>query len=330
VCRLDSLGDVLLAGPAVRALAALGPVDVLCSHIGAPAAAVLPDVDDVHVFDAPWVLRDAPAVEPASIGTLVATLAARRYVRAAVLTSSHQSALPMALLLRLAGVPEIAAVSLDHAGRLLDHRITGDPDVHEVERTLLVTDALGAPRPDPPSLAVRVAGGIAVHPDRLVVHPGSAAPARTLRSTVWREVVAGAARRGLDVVVTGGPAEGALCADVAGSTPGARVELPSSIDALAALLASAAVVACGNTGPMHLAAALGRPLVVPFAPTVPARRWRPWGVPHVLLGEQDVGCRLCRHVTCPLADQICLGCVDAAAVLHAVDGFTRHTMEVAS
>jgi len=35
-------------------------------------------------------------------------------------------------------------------------------------------------------------------------------------------------------------------------------------------------------------------------------------------------------VTCPLADQICLGCVDAAAVLHAVDGFTRHTMEVAS
>jgi ADP-heptose:LPS heptosyltransferase len=329
VTRLDSLGDVLLAGPAVRALGALGPVDVLCSHIGAPGARVLPGVDEVLTFDAPWVLRDAPDVERDSIESLVATLTARSYTRAAVLTSAHQSALPMALLLRLAGVGEIAAVSLDHAGRLLDHRITGDPDVHEVERALLVTDALGARRPDPPSLAVRVGADVAVHTDRLVIHPGSAAPARTLRPAVWREVAAAAAGR-LDVVVTGGRGEGALCADVAGSTPGVRVELTDTLADLADVLASAAVVACGNTGPMHLAAALGRPLVVPFAATVPAERWHPWGVPHVLLGAPDVDCRLCRHVVCPLDDQLCLSGVDADAVLRAVDGFVRPTMEVVS
>jgi len=331
VTRLDSMGDVLLAGPAVRAVASFGPVDVLCSHIGAPAAAILPDVDEVLTFDAPWVLRDAPGVERAALDALVSTVSGRGYDRAAILTSSHQSPLPLALLLRLAGIPEIAAVSVDHAGRLLDHRITGDPDVHEVERGLLVSDALGAPRPDPPTLAVRVGGDARVRPDRVVVHPGSAAPARTLPATIWRDVAAAASARGYDVVVTGGPGERALCEDVASAAPGrVRVHLPTSLGELAAVLASAAAVSCGNTGPMHLAAAVGRPLVVPFAPTVPAERWRPWGVPHVLLGAQDVGCRGCRHVSCPLEDQICLGGIDAGAVLHAIDGFARPTLEVAS
>jgi ADP-heptose:LPS heptosyltransferase len=199
--------------------------------------------------------------------------------------------------------------------------------VHEVERGLLVATALGAPPVASPRLAVAAGNGVEVRPDRLVVHPGSAAPARTLPAAVWRDVVAAAVGDGLDVVVTGGPGEGPLCAAVAGGVP---VHLPGSLAELAGLLASAAVVTCGNTGPMHLAAAVGRPLVVPFAPTVPATRWHPWGVPHVLLGDQRVTCRLCRHVTCPLAEQRGLGGVDARAVLDAVHRFVRPTMEVAS
>lgn len=332
VARLDSVGDVLLAGPSVQALARLGPVDMLCSRIGAPAAALLPGVADVIAFDAPWVLRDAPSVDATVVADLVARLAGRAFARAAVLTSSHQSPLPLALLLRLAGVAEIAAVSVDHAGRLLDHRITGDPDVHEVERGLLVAEALGARRPDPVRLAVQVGGDVAVDAGRLVVHPGSLAPARTLHPARWRHVVALAARRGFDVVVTGGPGEADLVQTVAGGPRGAATaHLPASLTELAEALASAAVVVCGNTGPMHLAAALGRPLVVPFAPTVPAARWRPFGVPHVLLGDQDVTCRLCRCVSCPLDTQICLSGVDAEVVLDAVDRVARPVLqEVAS
>jgi ADP-heptose:LPS heptosyltransferase len=230
VARLDSVGDVLLAGPAVRALAELGPVDMLCSHIGAPAARLLPGVEEVLEFDAPWVLRDAPAVDAAETAALVTRVAGRDYARGAILTSSHQSSLPLALLLRLAGVPELAAVSLDYPGQLLDHRIPGDPDVHEVERALLVATALGAPRPVTPVLAVRRdAGDAAVRADRLVVHPGSAAPARTLSAATWRDVVAAAAARGLDVVVTAGPGEEALCEDVAAGA--GRVARPSSLAA---------------------------------------------------------------------------------------------------
>ena len=54
--RLDSDGDVLLTGPAVRALAAghPGPIDLLVSPSGLAAARLLPGVRDVLVFDAPW------------------------------------------------------------------------------------------------------------------------------------------------------------------------------------------------------------------------------------------------------------------------------------
>lgn len=328
VARLDSVGDVLLAGPAVAALAARGSVDVLASHIGAPAARLLPGVADVVVFDAPWVLHDAPPVDASVIDELVATVARRRYAAAAILTSSHQNSLPLALLLRLAGVPEIAAISLDYPGRLLDHRIRGDPDLHEVERALLVAAALGAPAPAEPRLAVTAAAGVEPVAGRLLVHPGSAAPARTLAPAVWRDVVLLAGSRGFDVVVTGGERERDLAGFVAGHDAVAAVT--TTLAELASLAASAAVVACGNTGPMHLAAAVGRPVVVPWAPTVPTARWAPWGVPHVLLGDSGIVCRDCRAVVCPLPGQPCLAGVRPGAVVDAALSLAHSELEVSS
>jgi len=60
VARLDSLGDVLLAGPAVRAVAARGQVTMLVRTGLSEAAQLLPGVHDVIEYDAPWVLFDPP------------------------------------------------------------------------------------------------------------------------------------------------------------------------------------------------------------------------------------------------------------------------------
>jgi ADP-heptose:LPS heptosyltransferase len=57
----------------------------------------------------------------------------------------------------------------------------------------------------------------------------------------------------------------------------------TSFAELAEVLAGADAVVVGNTGPAHLAAAVGTPVVSLYAPTVPAVRWRPWQVPHELL-----------------------------------------------
>src|SRR3712207_9331897 len=88
---------------------------------------------------------------------------------------------------------------------------------------------------------------------------------------------------------------------------------------MAALLDGAAAVVVGNTGPAHLAAAVGTPVVSPFSPVVPAVRWAPYGVPTVLLGDQDAPCRLTRARECPVPGHPCLASVTAADVVAAVE-----------
>jgi hypothetical protein len=88
---------------------------------------------------------------------------------------------------------------------------------------------------------------------------------------------------------------------------------------LAGVLAGARVVVVGNTGPTHLAAAVGTPVVCLFAPVVPAERWGPYGVPHVLLGDQKAACAGSRARRCPLAGHPCLDGIGDGQVLAAVE-----------
>ena len=110
VARLDEAGDVLLAGPAVRAVrAAAREVVMLAGPRGREAAELLPGVDRVIEWRAPWIDHDPPPVDADRVGELLHRV--RGVDEALILTSFHQSALPLALLLRLAGVRRIAAIS---------------------------------------------------------------------------------------------------------------------------------------------------------------------------------------------------------------------------
>jgi ADP-heptose:LPS heptosyltransferase len=92
----------------------------------------------------------------------------------------------------------------------------------------------------------------------------------------------------------------------------------TDLAALAETIAGASAVVTGNTGPAHLAAALGTPVVSLFAPTVPAVRWRPWKVPHVLL-YAPVDCAGCRAKKCPVPGHPCLERVSVPAVADALN-----------
>jgi ADP-heptose:LPS heptosyltransferase len=319
--RLDSMGDVVLTGPAVRALAERGEVTYLCSPIGAPAAALLPGVARVELFSAPWVLADPPPVEVRALRDVVRRLRHLRVDEAYLFTSSHQSPLPMALLARCADVPRLAGVSVDHAGRLLDVRIPGDPDLHEVERNLLVARAFGAELADGDDGRLRIgrsAGRRASRP-RVVVHPGAAAPARTWARDRWGALVHLLDAEGWPVVVTGASSEAEWCdAMCAGMSRAVSAAGRTDLRGLLELLDGAMAVICGNTGPAHLAAAVGTPVVSLYAPTVPASRWHPWGVPYRLLGQQDVACAGCRALECPVPGQPCLASVHPEQVRDAL------------
>jgi ADP-heptose:LPS heptosyltransferase len=150
----------------------------------------------------------------------------------------------------------------------------------------------------------------------VVVHPGAAAPARACPPGTLRRIVGALAGAGHEVLVTAGPGEELLAAQVAGDA--VRWIAPGSLRELAGLLAGASCLIAGNTGPAHLAAAVGTPVVSLYAPTVPFGRWGPYRVPVVRLGAPDAPCRDTRATECPIPGHPCLSGIDPAGVLHAV------------
>ncbi|MFC6885347.1 MULTISPECIES: glycosyltransferase family 9 protein [Actinomadura] len=328
VVRLDSLGDVLLSGPAVRAVAeGADEVVMLCGPRGRAAAELLPGVDRIIEWCAPWIDPEPEPVDRADVDLLTHSL--RGFDRALVFTSFHQSPLPTALLLRLAGTPWIGGISEDYPGSLLDLRHRPDADVPEPERMLALAADAGFPAPADTRLRVRrplpQLGPLTGGPGHVVVHPGTSVPARAWPPERFAEAVRLLTEAGQRVVVTGGPDETELTAYVAaGAAKGAggsaldlggRTTLPR----LAAVLAGARAVVAGNTGPAHLAAAVGTPVVSLFAPTVPAARWAPYGVPTVLLGDQEAPCKDSRARECPVPGHPCLASVGALRVVEAVE-----------
>jgi ADP-heptose:LPS heptosyltransferase len=131
--------------------------------------------------------------------------------------------------------------------------------------------------------------------------------------------------------VTGSPAERALTAAVAGAPRPAVRDLggATSLAGLAEILAGAEAVVVGNTGPAHLAAAVGTPVVSLFALTVPAVRWRPWRVPHELLSV-DVPCAGCRARECPVPGHPCVDDVTPDDALAAVERLAPLGLEAAA
>jgi ADP-heptose:LPS heptosyltransferase len=336
VARLDNDGDVLLAGPAIRAAKRDAErLTLLCGPRGFQAATLLPGVDDILVHRAEWIDPDPALFENGPTQRLLVELARRAVDEAVVLTSFHQSPLPLALLLRLAGVPRIGATSDDYPGSLLDVRHRIDDDVHEVERSLSLMRAMGHELAPDDDGALRVTPTVvepAFDEPYLVVHPGASVSARAWAPERHAELVAALADAGWNVAVTGSPAERELTAYVstAGAGQAERVrDLGGDTDLaqLAAVLAGAATVVVGNTGPAHLAAAVGTPVVSLYAPTVPAVRWRPWRVPHAILTE-PVPCAGCRARTCPVPGHPCIDELPLRAVLDAIERLATPAPEV--
>jgi ADP-heptose:LPS heptosyltransferase len=322
VVRLDSDGDVLLAGPAVRAVAARARVTFLCGPRGRQAAELLPGVDELVVHCAPWIDPEPEPVNPERTFALVSRLRGLRVDQAIILTSLHQSALPTALLLRLADVPTVAAMSEDYPGSLLDVRHRVDGDVHEVERGLSLVATLAYELPPGDEGGLRVTRRALENPAGpgayVVVHPGASVPARTWPAAKHVALVEALVSAGRRAVVTGGPGERRLTAFVAGE---AALNLggQTTLAELAEVLAGADAVVVGNTGPAHLAAAVGTPVASLFAPVVSASRWRPWRVPYVLLGDQAAPCAGTRARICPVPGHPCLESVTVGDVVAAVE-----------
>ena len=312
--RQDNNGDVLLVGPALRAIAASADVTLLCGPGGAGAARLLPGLADTIVARAEWIEAKPRPLDVDATHAFVRAIADRRFDRAVIFTSFHQSPLPMALLLRLAGVPWIGAIGVDYPGSLLDVRAHVDDDLHEVERGLALARACGFALPPEDDASLRcvplpASDRFVGREPYVVVQPGATVEARAWAPARMRGLVARLTSRDTRVVVVGDAGERDLARFVVGDSDALDLSGRTTFAEFAAVVRDARALVVGNTSGVHVASAVGTPVVSIFPPTVPARRFAPWRVPYELLGDQQIACAGCRARSCPIPGQPCTGLV---------------------
>lgn len=334
--RLDSLGDVLMMTPAIRALKGVVPgrqITLLTSSAGAAVAWLVPEIDEVLIYDAPWVKATPPRPDSAFDRALISRLRGLRFDAAVIFTTFSQSPLPAALLCHLAEIPlRLASCHEKPYGLLTDWLPDPEPAAeirHEVRRQLDLVAAVGA-RTEDERLSLQVPADAQDTIRRLladlgldngrpwaVLHPGSTAVSRRYPPELYAEVVrALGAEHGWRLVLTGDPSERELVQQIASGAGVPVHDLAGGLDlaALAALIGSAPLLITNNTGPAHIAAAVGTPVVCLYALTNPQHT--PWQVPSRVL-SYDVPCRWCYRSVCPEGHHLCLRGVPPDAVVSA-------------
>jgi len=333
--RLDNLGDVLVTTPAMHAVRQSLPaaeLTLLASSVGAQVGQLNPDLDDVIIYDAPWMdpWSRLPQ-EPEREQVMIARLAERRFDGAIIFTSYHQSALPAAYLCYLAGIPLRAAASIDGPGSLLTTRHK-HPErmMHEVERGLDLVGALGMTTNEtdlvlrvPDDARNELSNLLAARPvdprkPLVVVHPGCSMPARTYPWEMYADVADELIERlDVSVILTGAEAERELVERVQArmTRPAVAVAGDLSFPAFCGLIETADLTITNNTGPMHISAAVKTPVIALFALTNPPEQWGPWHVRQRQL-YHDVPCRICYQRICPYGHE-CLRLISPSMVVEA-------------
>lgn len=345
--RLDNLGDVLLTTPAFHAVKECLPqttLTLLASPIGAQVAALDPDIDDVIVYQAPWMdpWHKLPQ-ESEREQQIIALLKERRFDGAIIFTSFRQSPLPAAYLCYLADIPLRVAASIDGPGSLLTTRYKHpEPIIHEVEHNLNLVRAIGMDTNErdlvltvPHAAMTSVAEMLSVSRQwpLVVMHPGCSMPARTYPWEMYAEIIDLLVEQmGAFVVVTGAEDERPLVAKVlhrvhernryATLAMAGVLAFPE----LCALIQRADLTITNNTGPMHIAAAVKTPVIALFALTNPPEQWGPWHVPHRQM-YHDVACRICYSRICPY-EHDCLRLVSPQMVVSAALDLLREVTVV--
>ena len=346
VVRPDNIGDVVLLTPALRALRAAAPqawIELLASPAGAGVVAMIPELDGVLTVSPSWQQLTAPSDADGAEAAvraereLLDRLTAGGYDVMLVFTSFSQSPWPVAHLGLLAGIGTRVVQSREFAGGVATHWVTPPPDdTHHVDRSLHLLEAIGVPpRGRTPTLRVPDAayaaadelvettlrgrasyGGttsrprsVGEHPRFALLVPGASCASRRYPAPRFGAAAAGIAAAGLPVLVAGTAAEAGLVEEVvrAAGTPDVRALPASGLPVFTALVARAAVALVNNSGGLHLADAVGTPVVVTYAGTERLGDVAPRAVPAALL-QVPTPCSPCRQLACPFH----LECLDVA------------------
>lgn len=327
VLRLDHLGDLVLALPALRRLRRALPhaaLDLWVGPWGRELADLFVDIDAVRVCPAPWFERPRRRAWPwGRILSFGGQLRGGRYDAAFELRGD----LRHHLALWRSGIAVRAGQALTAGRFLLSHPARWVPGLHEADQSLSLMDQVGLPAAEQgsaaylklPSAARREAAALSrslkLGHSPILVQAGGGAQARLWTPEAWALVLQGLPAK-VPVALLGSPEELADMRAIA-----ARVKRPValatgrlSLSTLAAFLERARLVLAVNTGPAHLAALQGTPVLVVFSAANAVGRWAPRGVHVKVLSADGFPCSPCERTVCPY-DQACMRALGPDRVL---------------
>ena len=320
--RLDNIGDVIMLGPALRAVKETSPqarLTLLATPGGTTAVPLLPWIDDVITWRPIWQdVGGRMAFDPARERELIDLLAQRGFDAALIFTSFSQTPHVPGYVCYLAGIPLRAGASKEFGGSTLTSELKGTPDqLHQAERNLRLVEQLGFIANDRQLMvaipqearaavpALLSAAGIDADKPFILLHPGASAQARRYPVERYGVLARLLTRRGWQVLVTGVERESDLVEEVIEHAPGAHYRIGgTALAEYAALVERANLVICNDTLPMHLADAVRTPEVVLFSGTDYEEQWQPRATRSRLL-RRKTSCHPCYLFECPIG-QPCL------------------------
>lgn len=331
VLRLDHLGDLLHALPALRRLKRALPqaqVDLWVGPWGAELAGLFVDVDRVRVAQADWFQRPQRVEWPWSqIRALGAALREPGYGAAFELRGD----LRHHLALRLAGIPIRAGQALSAGRFLLTHPVRWDAALHEQQQSLSLLDQCGVPAAPPdkkPYLkrdpeAEREAAALITRlklgRSALMIQAACGTQAKRWPVGHWAALLK-RLPRGAKPVLLGSAAERPEMEALA-KAAGTKIPVAAgalSLPGLAAFLRRGRLLMSVDSGPAHLAAVQGVPVLALYSATNRASQWAPRGAGVTLLRAEDPPCSPCELAQCPF-DNACMRALSPSAVERALD-----------
>jgi heptosyltransferase-1 len=310
IVRLGAMGDVIHTLPAVQALREAFPravigwlieerwAELLCapgSPRRGPRSRLRPLVDEVHSVNLKAWRKSLFSISTLQrIATVWNDVRDARYDAAVDL----QGAIRSALLARWSGAPLVygaaepreSPASMWYTGRALAH------GRHVIEQNLsvagmIIQEKVAVPRidfPVDPQVEARIERDLAQHDvgDFAILNPGAGWGAKRWPAERYGEVARELARARICPLVNYGPGEEDLFRAVLAASGGSARPTKGSITELIALTRRARLFIGGDTGPLHLAAALRVPVVAIFGPTDPARNG-PYGTRSVVLRSRE-------------------------------------------
>jgi len=345
--RPDHLGDLLFTTPALRALREAFPQARITGLVGPWAEAVVADnpcLDEIMLCPFPGFTRQPKksVIEPYTVLWRYARLLREKeFDLAVVLRFDHWWG---ALLAYLARIPRRVGYDIAEVKPFLTEAVPYVPGRHEVEQNLALVEAVSGEPPWPRLLepwpgfplefplsaedrefAARYLAEQGVRDgDPLVcIHPGAGARVKLWRNEGWVRVAdALVEKHGVKVVLTGSAGEAALVQAIAEGMAGQPLVAAgqTTLGQLAALMAHCRLVLGVDSGPLHLAVAVGAPTVHLYGP-VDSRTFGPWGDParHVVLtsGRDCIPCNRLDYRADEWEDHRCVWDISEAQVAEA-------------